>query len=64
MLFLTLTLYLYKTIKLMNAFQQLILVKNGEKEEYLLNPKLPNQEATKMINKIIEAHNPDDWFIN
>ena len=53
-----------KPIKLMNAFQQLILVIDGEKEEYLLNPELPHQEATKMINEIIDSRNPDDWFIN
>ena len=48
----------------MNAFQQLILVIDGNKEEYLINPQLPHQEATKMINEIIDARNPDDWFIN
>ncbi len=48
----------------MKAFQQLIIVKDGKKLEYLLNPKLPHQEATKMINKIIDAHDPDDWYIN
>ena len=41
----------------------LVIKVNGKLKYYLLNTKIKSELTDKIVNEIIDIHQPEDWYI-
>jgi len=43
--------------------EQLTIILNGNKVNYLLNTEIHPEVTDDLINNILDVHQPEDWYI-